>query len=447
MKKFFVLFVVVAMTCFSAMAFAADVTVGGSLEVRSRNFSNLDLFKSTDSSSDVQRDTQQRIRLDVAAKAGDDVKGKIQIEQDFGSGGQDWGTCNGGACLPSAAYGNTGTANGTAIGFREAWISFNVPGVPVNVTAGHQLLMLGEGGFFRSMHYGSDAWVVANVTGNNTLAFVDWKVMEGAVNRSDDIDAYVLLDVYKIDDKNTVGINITQLNDPYASISSATGWMGSTSNLFKKIELTNYELTYGGALGPVNLKAEVDFQQGKATASTSTGKDVKFKGNLILVKGNLPVDPLTINFTLARGSGNKNADVTDGNQFVNALDVDPHYTFLYEYKLTQKNAANYIAGTTSSKNMGFANTTALNIGATFAAMKNLNIGANLWFLQATEKVADVKNGGTAKTNELGNEIDVNIAWKLYDNLTWNWDLGYFMPGKGMGKDAATGIQGVLAFKF
>ena len=64
------------------------------------------------------------------------------------------------------------------MGVREAWVNFNLPGVPVNVNAGHQLLSLGNGWFFRSMKYGSDAWVLANVTGNNTAAVVNVKFAE-----------------------------------------------------------------------------------------------------------------------------------------------------------------------------------------------------------------------------------------------------------------------------
>ncbi len=95
-----------------------------------------------------------------------------------------------------------------------------------------------------------------------------------------------------------------------------------------------------------------------------------------------------------------------------------------------------LATAAGPQNTGFANTTALNVGATFAAAKSLNIGANLWYLMATEKVPNVKTG-SGTTNNIGTELDVNIAWQLYQNVSWNWDLGYFDPGDGMGKDAAT----------
>ena len=200
MKKFVVLLVVVAMTCFSAVAFAADVTVGGSYEVRSRSFDNLNLLKDTAGNTAVasgaQRDTQNRIRIDVNAKAGD-VKGKLQLESDFQTELTQVAT----GARASIHY----STNNSGLGFREAWVNFNLPGLPINVTAGHQLVSLGNGWFVRSMHFGSDAWVLANVTGNNTVAFANAKVAEINVANADDIDLYTVLDVVKLSDALTLG--------------------------------------------------------------------------------------------------------------------------------------------------------------------------------------------------------------------------------------------------
>jgi hypothetical protein len=101
----------------------------------------------------------------------------------------------------------------------------------------------------------------------------------------------------------------------------------------------------------------------------------------------------------------------------------------------------------------------------FNASKSLQVGANLWYLQAVEKTnlavasgALGANTAGANSDKIGSEIDVMVNWKLYDNLTWNWTLGYFKPGdayKGTytvtgaqsGTEATTGIQGVLKFAF
>ncbi len=473
MKKFVVLLVVVAMTCFSAVAFAADVTLGGSYEIRSRDFTNLNV-QSSGKDAAIQgddRDTQNRIRIDVNAKAGD-VKGKLQLESDFGTGtySQNWGH------LESYNGKNAGTTNGgkeTAVnnnlGFREAWVSFNLPGIPVNVTGGHQLLTLGNGWFYRSMHYGTDAWVVANQTGPNTAAFVNLKAAERDIFAADDIDAYAILDVFKVNDDMTVGVDFTDVKDrknglgfsKHPFVRDAAGnFIGFND---PATDLYNLGANFNGKLGPVALKAEVDVQMGKAKnanlvsgiTGTSDSGDAKFKGNQVVLQAGLNFDPVGVNVTIARGSGNTAAD-KDYKGYVTILDIDPHYTFLYEYKI--KDAAGGI-------HEGFSNTTALGGGVTFAATKSLTVGADLWLLRATKAAAingasQTVNGDTTASGskDVGTEIDLKVNWKLYDNLAWNWTAGIFKPGDAYKRNATlvntytsaddvTGIQGVLAFKF
>ena len=424
MKKFLVVMVVLALVGLSSIALAADVSVGGSVQIRSRDFNDLSFDKNAaNTSTKNQVDTQERIILNVNAKAGDDVKGKISLWNDF----TDWGSNgldkNFGGPFGSSTSGliaNSGS-NG-AFGFREAWVSFNMPGIPVNVTSGHQLLQLGDGWFLRSMHFGSEAWVVANVTGNNTFAVADIKVSEGAnvAITSDDVDAYAILDVLKLNDAATVGVSLGNAH------------LGSGNDLY------DLGLNFAGKLGPVNLKAQADVQTGKNKASGSAVQP-KYSGNEIAIKGNVPMDAVTINFLVGMGSGKKATD-TDNKQFVTFLDVDPHYTFLYEYKLAT-------AG--GPAHTGLSNTTVASVGASFAASKSLTVGADVYYLQATQKIT---NGVGTQSSDVGTELDANVKWKLYDNLSWNWDLGYFKPGAAFktaaGKtDAATGIMGVLGFNF
>jgi hypothetical protein len=430
MKKFYVLLVVIAMVFVSSIALAMDVTVGGSVQVRSRNFNTMNFDKDAKVN---QVDTQERIIMDINAKS-DNVKGKISLWNDF----EDWGRLesnqgNGfGSTTSTAVAGNAGTGGDQTVGhfgFKEAWLSFNLPDIPINVTAGHQYLQLGNGWFLQNKHFGSDAWVVANVTGPNTLAFVNIKVNEGsAAKASDDADAYALLDVFKINEDMSVGIDIANVKVR----SGVTGAFGG----FAGVDLLNYSLNFNGKFGIVKLMAQLDMQDGKVKGGAV---EPKFKGNEIVIQGNVALDPVTINFLLAQGSGSKPTD-TDIKGYVNFLDINPRYTFLYEYKL---------AGASGAVHQGFSNTTAISAGAMFAAGKSLNLGLDVYDLIATEKIT---NGLGEESDEIGIEIDAKVNWKLYDNLTWNWDLGYFMPGKAYktasGKtDPAMGIQGILALKF
>ncbi|MGE5809004.1 MAG: hypothetical protein ACM32I_07755 [Nitrospirota bacterium] len=414
MKKVLAVFAVLVMAGLSTVAFAADVSVGGQVAIRSRDFQNLQLDKNNNKPT---VDTQEKIIIDVNAKA-DGVKGKISVWNDFDT----WGRLETqqGTNIGSGPTGTT-VKSPTSIGIREAWINFNIPGIPVNVNVGHQFLALGNEWFLRLKHFGNDAWVVANVTGDNTAAFVNTKVVEGSP-RSTDIDFYALVDVYKINDNNMVGINLSDVR------------FATQDDTFQ-----NVELHYSGKLAMVNLKAQADMQLGKAKPGTlhaiSATSDAKYKGNQVVVNGDVALDPVTINFLVARGSGPK-ANQTDHNEFVTFMDIDPHYTFLYEYK---------IAGPCGI-HTSFCNTTAVGAGVSFAAAKSLTLGLDAFFLQATEKVADKKNG-TGTTSDLGSEVDLKVKWKLYDNLSWNWDAGWFIAGAGMGKDDAMGVQGILTFNF
>lgn len=415
MKKFVVLLVVVAMTLISGVALA-EVTVGGSYDVRMRNFRDLDFNSKV---VDGQKDTQNRIRIDLNGKSAN-VKGKLQLESDFGNAtASDWGHLEGYA---------TSDDNGT-LGFREAWVSFDLPGLPVSVTGGHQLLTIGNGWFFRSMHFGSDAWVVSNTSGNNTVALVNVKVAENNLAESDDADAYALIDVFKLNDSMTIGADVTNVKI-----------RGGVT----KTDLINLGVNFNGKLGPVGLKAQVDMQMGDRTNDVANGKDNSFAGNQIVIQGSLPVNPVTVNFTVASGSGTdaKNAPTaTNGKDieaFTNFMDVDPHYTFIYEYKI-------------QPFGRGFANTTAVGVGATFAATKSVTVAADVWMLQTTEDVNNTitTTNTTDTTSDIGTEIDVKVNWKLYDNLSWNWTFGILKPGDALGGkgDDAIGAQGLLAYKF
>jgi hypothetical protein len=453
MKKFVVLLVVVAMCSLSAVAFAADISVSGQMDVRSKSFNDLHLTKDTDGSvaGNNDRSTQERVRLNIEAKAAD-VKGKISIENDWDT----WGRLEDHQANASGLKADPATGEisaGPFLQLREAWINFNLPGIPVNVNVGHQLLQLGNGWFLRNMKYGDDAWVLANVTGNNTVAFVNIKASEGAVGVADDIDGYALLDVFKLNDTMTVGIDLTDVVDRRAAILNSAAGAGT----FKNMSLQNIGLNFNGTFGPLNLKAEIDMQSGKGSA-TDGNTDLKFSGNQIVVEGKAALDPVTVNFTLAQGSGTKDSEnplmggTGDKNKDMYTLmDADQHYTLLYEYKIPT--TAHFNAG--GDLHTGFENTTALNVGVSTNVTKGLNVGVDLWMLKATAKVV---NGNGDEVSNIGNEIDAHANWQMYDNLSWNWQLGYFKPGdvyKGVdngvdpvsGKDAATGIQGVLSFKF
>jgi hypothetical protein len=444
MKKFLVIIAVLALTVISSAAMA-EVTVSGSVDIRSLMWNNNTDF--SDKTGDRSVTTQDRFRVNIDAK-NDNVKGRITFENDWEQWGTETNNVTAGyplAGLKTGVESRPGQSSaGNKFGIREGWIDFTIPGAtPAHVKVGHQFLQLGNGWFFRSMKYGSDAWLVG-LPGKNTVAFVDVKVAEGITTQNDDVDAYVLLDNYKIDDTKTVGAYwahvVDRRNNVFGGLFGA-GVVGTDA------ALENIGLWFNGKLGPMNLQAEIDLQSGKAKGLGAV-PDSKFKGTQIIVQGNMPVSAAAFNFTIAQGSGEASTSTSpDTKSYLPVLDSDPHYTVVYEY--FAPTACGSTSARTGLRSTGFCNTTALNIGGSINATKWMNVSLDLWMLKATEKLND-QRGGT--TDELGNEIDLVFKFKLYDQLTWNWQIARLMAGKAYQSatadaDPVDAIQGILSYKF
>jgi len=290
------------------------------------------------------------------------------------------------------------------------------------------------------MKYGSDAWLVG-LPGKNTVAFVDVKAAENNASSSDDIDAYVLLDNFKIDDTKTVGVYWARIHDARNLLFGSLG-LGTAGT---EADMDNIGLWFNGKLGPMNLQAELDFQMGKAKGAGGT-QDSKFKGTQIVVQGNMALDPASINFTIAQGSGDKASSTSpDLKSYVPVLDSDPHYTVVYEYFAP--------TACLGLKNTGFCNTTALNLGGGFNISKSISVNLDFWMLKATEKTQ--LSATSELSDEIGNEIDLVLKFKLYDQLTWNWQIARLMAGKmydgykgaGLKADDVDAVQGILSYKF
>jgi hypothetical protein len=460
MKKFYAILVVLALTLVSAVAMA-EVTVSGSIEMRNLATNNTQDFSSKNpgygtnpaGTADSLRNTQERIRLNIDAK-NDGVKGRFTIENDWDVWGRVEAPQANATVTPSAG---TATTDAGRLKIREGWIDFQLPGLtPAHVKVGHQFLALGNGWFFRSGKYGSDAWLVG-LPGKNTVAFVNVKAGENSSYVEDDIDAYVLLDNYKITDNQTVGVYFARVNDPRgAFVNSLFNTGGGAAPAGAEATLDTIGLWFNGKLGPINLQAELNVQSGKAKSPGDP--DTKFKGNQLVLQANMPIDPLTINATLAQGSGQDIYATTPSNdldQMMTLLDADPHYTFVYEYLVNTACIKSVSAAGLPAfgKNTGFCNTTAANIGAGYKVSKNLSIQADFWMLKSVEKVDIGGGAGANGSDDLGTELDIVVKWNLYDQLSWNWQLGRMMPGKAYDRSATVSadpidaVQGILSYKF
>lgn len=407
MKKALVLLVVAALTLFSSVALAGEIAVSGSIDTRSWNVDNRDM---TDLLDDRQAKTETRVRLNIDGKVSDTTKARISIENDW----DNWARFEQKMANGASMVGNTGWLD-----LREAWVQVGLP-LGLNLKGGHQLLQLGNGWFFRSMKYGSDAWVLFKDIDNLHLGFVDVKIAEGAVDATDDADAYVLVATYKISDDMKIGMDIADVK-------------------FRQVggvnpdEMMNISAHFNGKLGPVELKAQADMQMGD---DGNTPKS-KYKGTELVAQVSMPLGPVSARALLGQGSGPDYAvGAVDTKEYVNYLDADPHYGAIYEYLVGQP------AGFGVGAHEGFSNTFAIGVGATYKATDSLSISADVLKLAATEAPA-------AADDDLGMEIAVRIGWQIEKGVNWNWTIAQFAPGDAYGPnpDNVEAIYGVLGVSF
>ncbi len=409
----------------SGAAGTFPITIGGSLRFRGEFKHNtkdqLDnnmkdsLHGSKNDDHDAQYDS--RIRLNVAAKAADNVKGDIQLETGI-SNTKDvyiWGTSSPGA---TGIY-KEGNAKKGALVIRKAWIWYNHG--PVALKIGHQLLAIGNKLFFDHSKYGDDAIaVIGHPTNALTVEALTAKLREGSSNLNDDSDTYMGIVVYKAGNFNMSG-DVTYINDlnppPVTTTSSQY-----TTTAYTAIHLWNIGIRGDTKLADFTLRGDVELQTGKF-ANALTGKNIKGYAFLGGIDYKLTNTKLTLE--TAYGSGDKNDKPTGDsyNTFITTLGSQVHYTYVYDYRTITS------AGRTGT---GIANTWYTKFGASHKVTKNLSAKAAVFLLRAAKAVniqALQGKPGASPSKDLGWEVDGKVIYRLARNLNYWIEGGYLFTGK------------------
>jgi hypothetical protein len=344
----------------------------------------------------------ERVRLSVDAKISPNIEGMVQLES--GTGDQDnytWGNFN---------------SKPDTLGILQAWMLYSGSGLfgfPAGVKVGHMPLALGQKEFFDHTKFGDDA-VVAFLLPTKQLeidmltikfagegnAFTipkgfysfnnDIDATGSRLVNTDDLDGYVGIVTFKPNDKASVGLNYTYLNQ------SALGF-------------SHQDIGFAGnaEFGGFGIKGTADMQLGKVKVV-----DQKFKGYAFTLGMNYMMDPLNFRGSLAYGSGDNNAKDDKDKQFETYLGNDQHYTLVYEYN---------VVSTTGRINSGISNTTYFNVGMDVTPVKELTASLDGYIIRATKT-----DDGISKN--AGWEVDGKIVYNIAKNLTYQVDAGYFKAG-------------------
>ncbi|MGA2193326.1 MAG: hypothetical protein ABSG42_08145, partial [Nitrospirota bacterium] len=278
MKRFSIALLIGMIVLASAGVAAAEVTVGGDIELRYDLWDNLALGNAPNlvqgaTSSKTQSFFADRILLNVDAKITEGLEAYVEMQTaNNGASQRVWGG-------PSTnVYGSEVVSadnfEGESMAIRQAWVNFMIPGIPVGVKIGHQPLALGHGIFIDTQRDGSDAILVySKPLPNLLIAAVYNKVATTSssipgvpatvyVNSHHDVDAYAGLANFTFIPNNTVGVFYAWAHDPL------THPLGADV-----ARLQDFGAIADGTIGPLSYKAEVDYQNINADVVTAAGGD------------------------------------------------------------------------------------------------------------------------------------------------------------------------------
>jgi hypothetical protein len=382
-----------------------QITLGGELRVRGWYYDNV-----ASGLLPVKADSaawyDDRVRLSLDAKVTPNVEGFVQLET---------GGTSAGKSTDKFYWGNF-DEKPTIMSILQAWIAYSgsgLLGIPAGIKIGHMPLALGNGTFFDNTKFGDDAIVLfalptkevevallaIKFAGDGAPSIVptfnNLDVTGSSFDNSADLDGYVGIFTYKIDDKNTIGINYTYLNLPEIDFSHQ-----------------NFELAGSGSISGLGYKYSADIQFGKSG-------DMDFGGWAATAAVNYMVNPVNLRASFAYGSG-PTGDAGKDHQFETYLDSTQHFTLIYDYNLVTA-AGRSVAG--------ISNTTYYNLGVDISPAKDVKASLDGYILRASEGNANY--GGTLSTGlskDVGWEIDGRITYNIAKNLTYVVDAGFMHAG-------------------
>jgi hypothetical protein len=506
MKKYLIIAIAIAAFCISGVAYALDVSVDGEVAVRGRYSGNgpsdtnasylypgtgtpyqYNGLANSHSNADNEHITFTRFVLDININ-GDGVRGKLALMNDWNlwGGGGDRGAmdkyegyCGNGNTGnntmagngPQPAAGAVAAGCGSTAFIREAWIDFIVPGTPIGVKAGRMLGQLGNGWFLMSEYGGQDAWVLYGDLGKVAqVGFQDVKLSSGTVytyssssggfslvqnKAAGDVDLYTLFAVLKPSDTATLSFDLSYIHDNAGIVLTAAPINGEG-------QLWNIGMSWNVKAGPVFIKGEVDGQQGNVQTFGKSYGNIDYSGYQGVIQAYIPIGIVTVDLGAAYGSGNRPGSSNHG-EIVTLLDINQHYTYLYEYRTKSAGAE---AGN-SGADQGLTNTMFLEGGVMVQVSKSVAVGFDTFWLGATE-LASI-NGNPQASHNIGVETDAKINWQIYPNLYLNTQICWLatgsayrtagltansaanpaqnVPGSGGYMDDIYGIQSVLKLTF
>ncbi|BDV44081.1 histidine kinase [Geotalea uraniireducens] len=374
---------------------------------------------------------EQRARLMYIAKANDDLKLVTHFEIDSRWGDNSYTT--------SRNVGGAIGADTTNLETKNVYLDFNIPSTPLNVKVGIQPVA----DSFKGIFINADAAAIlataklgngSIMAGFSRLDDADTFTLASAANRSASTPGKATRDLYLLDGKYGISKDL--------KVGAAYYVLTADQKDDPQYSYTLHTIGVNGEykFDPVTVDGFVLYQLGR----TSTASKVDFGGWAANLTAKAKVGPGTLKATFLYASGEQNPNPDDssyvpvtnetskGNaehsfneadmmiMFRNKWNVSGDRAILYNIRNVIGGFVGYNAPITSKL---FANA---NVGFVAADKNNDNFG--------TTTAGDAKHD----SQYLGTELNAEVGYKVYDNLTASLQGAYVMLGDYFKRTAANG---------
>ena len=365
---------------------------------------------------------EQRARLQYIAKANDDLKLVTHFEVDSSWGDAAYST--NGAAANNSFRGTGGGMGADTVNFetKNVYLDYNCPLTGANVKLGIQPFTDAYKGIFLTDDV---AGVIATkkfggVTG--TAGFSRLEDFANATTTSSNPTGARTLDLYLLDAKLAVSKDLT-VGGSYYLTRLNTAARGAT------LDLHTIGVNASANFGKLTADAFLAVQQGDELGGTA--RDAAGYAAQAAVKANLGMGAARANLLYASGGKSTDKDAKAWQSLnssgTTSLFATPSNAY-YDSKmvLLMRNIVNMDSdkALVSTINNGNRGVTLLTVGYDAKINDKLSATANIGMARASEKQA------TDKSSSLGTEINAQLDYKMFANLTTSLTGAYVFLGDG-----------------
>lgn len=424
MRKLFLVTLAASFLVAAAVpAIAVEPKFSGNYRIRGEVFDESTAVDSDNTAS--YWDTRLRMKMDLAVS--ENLKAVYQLEIgdiSLGGAGMQNGYTSTGASLLADGQGRFTSANGGAgtdvadVETKHLYLDVTLPNTSLNLKAGLMPLKLGHGIILDNDF--SAVLLTANLEPVQIGLFT-FKTAENNVESADDIDFYGLSATAEMCGATIglYGVHGVAEGDAQAAAAVARNG-GLAAGTYEKAELYWGGITADVNLDAVSIALEADYFGANYTGKGGTA-DAGACGFLGYADIGLKLEKSKVGIAGFYASGNENDDMGGNNDTERFMPILPANR--EDYAVLNWDNMFLLDGIGQYGANVLSNLYSVKVYANCGAMNDLDLGLSA---QGYWKAEDVNAHGKGLDDFYGYEFDLDLAYRIYQQLTYNINAAYMV---------------------